>query len=682
MNAVSICFILMLSFVAISCSDPVPSGERDGENLYRNTVPGVAYVGSERCGACHVEIYDSFMRTEMGRSMSLPDSAHVSRQGLPVLDSVKRLWYEVVKKDGRLFQREYRRGVDGAIIHERMIAADLVVGSGNNLLMYFHNENGMLYELPLTWYVHKGRWDLSPGYREVENHRFSRFAGERCIACHNSYLTQRPDARDRYEEPFSLGVGCERCHGPGELHVADMMSPTLPIGQSSAKNIVNPRKLSPIRQLDVCRQCHLQGKAVSLRSEKKWFDFRPGQLLASHRSVYVPAVTTEEVFEVADSPQRMTRSQCYVKSGGELTCISCHNPHRSIKEFTPQHYNSVCQSCHESKALALRKLTYQHDSSDNCINCHMNRTGNDNTLHGVSNTDHWIRREARSTPVDWSSLRLPPAQRPLITLVPEVDATDELHNERKAIAYLDYFRERDQRVQYLDSSEYYFRLNSNRTRSNEARLAIAAMNMIRERYEAALAEYERVAGNDTNAADALEGIARAHSALRRYEQAAEFYRKAIALRGGEPRYLEGLGNALVNLDSTDSAIEFLEHAVRLDAQNPVPFVQLGNLYALHVKDFDRALRMYEKAVEIDPDINGGYANIGNIYMLKQDYRRAEQFYGFELQASPNSATGLFNMGRLYMLTGRIRQAKSMLENALKAEPGLEAAKEYLRQIDR
>ncbi len=673
--------LMFFSLAIISCSDPAPPGERDGENLYRNTAPGVGYVGSDRCGSCHVEIYDSFVRSEMGRSMSMPDAAVFSRQGLPVLDSVKNLWYEVVRKDGQLFQREYRIGSDGTIIHERMVPADLVIGSGNNLLMYFHNENGMLYELPLTWYIHRKKWDLSPGYREVENHRFSRFAGERCIACHNAYLERRPDAADRYAEPFTLGIGCERCHGPGELHIAEMMTTSVPIAESRVKNIVNPRKLSSERQLDVCRQCHLQGKAVVLRSGKAWFDFRPGQLLASHRSVYVPSVTEEEVIEVADSPQRMMRSQCYIKSGGALTCITCHNPHRSIKEFTPQHYNNACQSCHEPTSLAQQKLGYQHSVSDNCVDCHMNRTGNENTLHGVSNTDHWIRRDARATPVDWTSLRLPPARRPIIALIPEVDSPDDMQEERKGIAYLDYFKERDTRAQYLDSAEYYLRLNPAGTRSREARLAIAAINMFHQRYENALAEYEAVAKTDTNMVEALEGAARAYSALGKYREATEWYRKAIARRGSEPRFFEGLGDALVNLDSAESAITALERAISLDSQSPHPFVLLGNLYALHLKDLDNALLMYQKAVEINPDIAGGYANIGNIYLLKQEYANAERFYGLELQARPNSIAGLLNMGRLYMVTGRISKAKAILLSALEVEPGLVAARDYLEQME-
>src|SRR5262245_14665401 len=45
----------------------------DGERFaspYRNTQPGVQYVGSESCVACHVDIADDFGRHPMGRSLA------------------------------------------------------------------------------------------------------------------------------------------------------------------------------------------------------------------------------------------------------------------------------------------------------------------------------------------------------------------------------------------------------------------------------------------------------------------------------------------------------------------------------------------------------------------------------------------------------------------------------------
>ncbi len=76
---------------------------------------------------------------------------------------------------------------------------------------------------------------------------------------------------DRFKEPFTIGIGCERCHGLGELHIKQMKTENnfdLPEGY---KSIVNPAKLSQERMISVCMQCHLQGKAWALNDEDSWF---------------------------------------------------------------------------------------------------------------------------------------------------------------------------------------------------------------------------------------------------------------------------------------------------------------------------------------------------------------------------------------------------------------------------
>ncbi len=75
-------------------------------------------------------------------------------------------------------------------------------------------------------------------------------------------------------------------------------------------------------------------------------DFKPGQKLNTKRSVYFPQQTSKEQIEVGDSPHRLSLSNCFKKSDGKLTCITCHNPHYSINSFKIDHYNNKCLSCH------------------------------------------------------------------------------------------------------------------------------------------------------------------------------------------------------------------------------------------------------------------------------------------------------------------------------------------------
>ena len=59
------------------------------------------------------------------------------------------------------------------------------------------------------------------------------------------------------------GIDCERCHGPGELHVQRMLNGELVDTSTHIDySIVNPKKLSLEAQFQICMRCHLQGNTV------------------------------------------------------------------------------------------------------------------------------------------------------------------------------------------------------------------------------------------------------------------------------------------------------------------------------------------------------------------------------------------------------------------------------------
>ncbi|MCZ6776750.1 MAG: tetratricopeptide repeat protein, partial [Ignavibacteria bacterium] len=601
-----------------------------------------------------MEIYESYSKSEMGRSMTKLDRTNIIEeypQSIQVYDSVGNFFYEMLQRDGQFYQREYRLDKNGNVEHERVLEAEYVIGSGNNLRMYFHDENGMLYELPLTWYVHKKHWDLSPGYRDFGNLRFSRYAGAKCIACHNSYLKESKTMIDRYVEPFTLGISCERCHGPGELHVQRMIE--IKEEDVNAPTIVNPRKLPPQEQLDVCRQCHLLGSAWALHGESDWFDFRPGMKLENHRSVYFPKETRKEVFLVGDSPQRLSLSRCFKASNGTLTCITCHDPHFSIKTFTEDHYNQKCKQCHPVASLSGKPLEYSHTTTDNCVPCHMNRTGRDNTLHGVSNTDHWIRVDANKTAVDWSILKQPIEKQPITTLIPHVDANDGGAAMRRGIAYLDYFKNRDNRTAYLDSSLAYLTAGLHLVENNSrGHFNMGEVQGILGHYDEAVASLNRAVDLKPDYAEAYYELGRIYTVKQQVDMAINYYRMAVQHMPDEPTFLEGLGMALADGGYPEEAARILEKSLQVDKQNPRTYHYLGNLYAISFQQPEKALSYYQRSVVLEPDSPKVYINLGNTFTLLGKYTEAVKSYKRELRYQPKSPEVFVNLGRVYALMGK------------------------------
>src|SRR5690348_13380629 len=81
---------------------------------YRNTEPGIAYVGSQACAGCHRSISESYFSTGMGRSMSAVSGAGQLQLALRPASVVQAAWkrrFDVSREDNSLFQTESEPGV-------------------------------------------------------------------------------------------------------------------------------------------------------------------------------------------------------------------------------------------------------------------------------------------------------------------------------------------------------------------------------------------------------------------------------------------------------------------------------------------------------------------------------------------------------------------------------------------
>ena len=268
------------------------------------------------------------------------------------------------------------------------------MGSGNAARTYLTQSKGRLYELPLTWYTQKKQWDFSPGYA-AENRRFDRLIPDRCIACHNSYPEGMPFVTGKYTT-VPEGIGCERCHGPGALHVEERLVAPEPAGEVD-DTIVNPAHLSFERRLDVCNQCHLNTTVAVLREGRSDFSFRPSEALSDHLAFFVAHDEAGEGIEVVSHTERMQQSACFLgtrASAQPLECITCHNPHEGFRDQGPRYFNATCMQCHRTEALRAQitaaEALEDHGPDANCIECHMPKVAASDAPHS-SFTDHRIR---------------------------------------------------------------------------------------------------------------------------------------------------------------------------------------------------------------------------------------------------------------------------------------------------
>ncbi len=363
---------------------------------YKNIRADVQYVGDAACARCHADLSQAYRNHPMGRSLRPIDLVTIPGTGSSSFQA-QGFEYSVERRGDRVFHKEIKRGSDGKVVSQNEAEARYVIGSGEQALAFLlERGDGHLFESPITWYTRKQKWDLSPGY-ENDNLHFERFVKPACLFCHSNRFDHVEGSENRYRHPIFLGhaIGCERCHGPGELHVKkpERMNNDLP-------NIVNPAKLEPALRESVCQQCHLQGDIRIVRAGRSLTDFRPGLPLSSVESVFVK---TENVgrSRFFGQVEQMSESRCFRESAGKMGCISCHDPHELPGAHEKAaYYRDRCLNCHAEKGCSLAKperLSRSRD--DSCIDCHMPRSSNEQVPHTATTLHLILRVPDRVLPV-------------------------------------------------------------------------------------------------------------------------------------------------------------------------------------------------------------------------------------------------------------------------------------------
>jgi predicted CXXCH cytochrome family protein len=368
-------------------------------SAYRNTSTGVAYTGDRACATCHSEISASYRTHPMGRSLapivSAPDTGREFRADRPVFEA-QGLEYTIDDRGGQVVHRESRRDSDGRLVASREARVQYVVGSGRFGFAYLVGRDGFLFQSPIAWYARAREWGLPPGY-QVNHAHFDRPIQATCLFCHANHAESVSGTVNRYEPPVFRGhaIGCERCHGPGELHAA---APGAVAGSDS--NIVNPGRLAPALRDAVCEQCHLNGRKRVLRAGRRDEDFRPGFAFHEFWTVLEPAESTAEDRFVGQCEQ-MRESRCSLASSGALGCISCHDPHRSPAELEKAgYYRDRCLKCHADRGCSLPVVARgAAGAADDCVRCHMPRLAGSNIVH-VAETNHRIPRHGDRVETD------------------------------------------------------------------------------------------------------------------------------------------------------------------------------------------------------------------------------------------------------------------------------------------
>jgi hypothetical protein len=324
------------------------------------------FVGNQACAACHGDIAAKYRQTPMAHSSGRVNE--VAPGGF--LHAPSGTQYQVASSGAVRLSRAASAG-------ERLL--DYFIGSGTEGRSYLWRQDGFLFEAPLTWYSRTKAWGASPGYEADRESRWNRAIEPSCLYCHSSGTAWREGSVNQYRDPpfAENGVACERCHGPGSLHV------------EGKGKLVNPAKLEAGQRDSVCAQCHLSGEARIVRAGRRLEDFRPGDLLSDFATYFVRDEAAP--LNVNSHVEKLALSGCKRAAGDRLWCGTCHDPHEvPAPAERAAYFRGRCLSCHQ---------TAQCDRGFDCASCHMPKSNAADATHGVF-TDHSIPRVPRKPSPD------------------------------------------------------------------------------------------------------------------------------------------------------------------------------------------------------------------------------------------------------------------------------------------
>lgn len=351
------------------------------------------YAGDDACRACHSERVASYSTTAHHLTSQLPTKQSILgsfSEGENILKtSNPNLYFRMEAKPDGFYQTSVSElSLSTPSRSERM---DVVVGSGRRGQTYLYWKSDELFQLPVSYWTDLATWINSPGYRDGEVN-FEKRVIPNCLGCHLSFASAvgSPISSNRYKpESLTLGISCERCHGPGRQHV-ETMTTKKPTGIF----IINPAKLTRDRQIEVCAQCH-GGLRTPLRDP---FSYVPGEILDKYfrPDASGPAPNTDVH---GNQVALLQLSPCYQFSE-KMNCSTCHDVHQTQR--SPAMISEHCLTCHRVQTCG-KFPRLRERIRGNCVNCHMPVQASSviiSTLNGKQARamvrSHWIKVYADS----------------------------------------------------------------------------------------------------------------------------------------------------------------------------------------------------------------------------------------------------------------------------------------------
>ena len=380
--------------------------------LQTDVVPPARAVDDARCEDCHPDQTLTWRRSGMGRALEEIDPAAFEGLGEVAAGETGYAYRFDVTGGGVFVLENYRTEQSEPPREVNRWPLRFAVGAGDLDRSFAMEVDGRWWLAPLELVsAHVTRRGvvtdrhaaLAPAHGMQPLTRATQAITPECLACHTQNLPTPDWPLNRAlggESWRPTGISCGACHGRAEAH-ADWREEDLAGGEVQGQDPLRSHAgFTREERMSICAACHLQGDARLELVPRRFGVPEPGGDLLALRALFVAAEVGPEL-GFASQTERLVLSECYLQTP-DLTCETCHDPHRSVYEPRESaRVRGACVGCHGGErpgtAHTATPCSEPVDSSpdgQDCADCHMPESPVFDVA-GVRIHDHWIRRRPR-----------------------------------------------------------------------------------------------------------------------------------------------------------------------------------------------------------------------------------------------------------------------------------------------
>jgi hypothetical protein len=289
-----------------------PAGEAGPQGPAGEPGPtGAEYIGDQICAGCHQDIYEGYIQSGHPWSLGLVTDGQPTEYPFTALNQPPEgyTWEDVL----------------------------MIIGGYNWKALFVNQEGYLITDAPgqTGSETYENQYNLENQVLRQEADWVSFRVGEDNLAftCGTCHTTGFDPQGNQNELPGLIGtwaqegVRCERCHGPGSLHISNPQGIKLNVQRDSAE----------------CGDCHIREPLDTIHAAEGFLD---------HNQQYNESLQSKHL---------------------ALNCVDCHDPHSGVVQLRKAETQTTqiqCENCHFDQAKYQNNPSHQNLGLT-CIECHM-----------------------------------------------------------------------------------------------------------------------------------------------------------------------------------------------------------------------------------------------------------------------------------------------------------------------